>query len=113
MAVPILGIAKRSFKVKPNRFARWGTVFNFIVLVSLIFFAMLQKFYLLGSLLEDNKAFKLLNIPLTLTINFIYNYTHFTILLLLVCSLFFELLIFITFLPRFIQILRGRHDTFN
>ena len=113
MAVPILGIAKRSFKVKPNHFARWGTVFNFIVLVSLIFFAMLQKFYLLGNLLEDSRAFKLLNIPLMPTINFIYNYTHFTLLLLLVCSLFFELLIFITFLPRFIQILRGRHDTFN
>ena len=45
--------------------------------------------------------------------DFVYNCTHFTLLLLLGCSLFFELFIFITFLPRFIQILRGRHDTFH
>ena len=113
LSVPILKIAKRSFKVDPKPFAKWGTIFNFIVLASLIFFEMIQKFYSLNTLLEGNKIFNTLNIPLTLVVNFVYNYTHFTLLLLLVCSLFFELFIFITFLPRFIQILRGRHDTFH
>ena len=113
LSVPILKIAKRSFKVDPKPFAKWGTIFNFIVLASLIFFEMIQKFYSLNTLLEGNKIFNTLNIPLTLVVNFVYNYTHFTLLLLLVCSLFFELFIFITFFPRFIQILQGRHDTFH
>ena len=38
MVVPILGIAKRSFKVQPKPFAKWGTVFNFVVLDALIFY---------------------------------------------------------------------------
>ncbi len=113
LAVPILKIAKKKFKVKPKLFAKWGTVFNFIVLAALIFFETLQKFHLSSTLLQDNKFFNILTIPLTITVDFIYNYTHFTLLLLIVCSLFFELLIFITFLPRFIQILLGRHDTFH
>ena len=89
LSVPILKIAKRSFKVDPKPFAKWGTIFNFIVLASLIFFEMIQKFYSLNTLLEGNKIFNTLNIPLTLVVNFVYNYTHFTLLLLLVCSLFF------------------------
>ena len=113
MVVPILGIAKRSFKVQPKPFAKWGTVFNFVVLDALIFFELIQNLHLSDILLKNKEFTKVLNIPLTIILDFIYNYTHFTLLLLLVCSLFFELWILITFLPRSIQILRGRHDTFH
>ena len=113
LSVPILKIAKRSFKVQPKPFAKWGTIFNFIVLASLIFFEIIQKLHSPNILLEGDKIFNTLNTTMVIMVDFVYNCTHFTLLLLLGCSLFFELFIFITFLPRFIQILRGRHDTFH
>ena len=80
MVVPILGIAKRSFKVQPKPFAKWGTVFNFVVLDALIFFELIQNLHLSDILLKNKEFTKVLNIPLTIILDFIYNYTHFTLL---------------------------------
>ncbi len=89
MSVPILIWYKKIiFKVKPKSIPKWGTSLNFV---------------LLG-------IFSLNLIPDALSIiEWIQPYTW----SILIISSIIELYILFTYLPRFFQIYRGHHDTFE
>jgi phosphatidylglycerophosphate synthase len=97
LAVPILNVAKRKFQVKPRAFAKWGTVMNMVAISSILFHAQITKWQ--EYFLSLEAAFFWTNSLLLVAI--------------LMVSLLFEIWIFITFFPRFLQILLGKHDTFN
>ena len=117
-SVPILKLAKIEFKVKPKPFAKWGTVISFVVISVIFFESALLQFYLDGSAVFFGDKINF-NVDLLTGVSgnsifyFIYNYNKLSLLFLVIISLAFEIWILITFLPRFIQILLGKHDTFN
>lgn len=113
-AIPILKIAKKKFKVKPKPFAKWGTVLSFII-ISLFIFYLALKQNADSNIINGNFVFMLEYFPKNkeLINNFIFNYTKITLVTTLLPSCIFEIWILITFIPRFIQILLGKHDTFN
>jgi cardiolipin synthase (CMP-forming) len=88
-SIPILLLYKKiMFKVKPKLIPKWGTALNFILLIIL----MIQL------------AFdQLMN----------YNELKFLKIVLYLISGFIEIYILITFIPRFILIYNGKHDTFE
>ena len=96
-AVPILNIAKIKFKVKPKPFAKWGTVWNMVVICVILFDLQITK--------GQSFFFPFEDITL-LIISLIF-------IAISLLSSFYECLILITFLPRFFQILFKKHDTFN
>ncbi|MEM7180741.1 MAG: CDP-alcohol phosphatidyltransferase family protein [Spirochaetota bacterium] len=89
LSIPILLLWKKiEFKVKPSRIAKWGTAFNFILLGALS-----TKFFLPLAQYET-----------------LYRFFAFPLLLL---SSLVEVYILVTYLPRFVAIYRGNHDTFE
>jgi phosphatidylglycerophosphate synthase len=90
LSVPILLFWKKiAFKVKPKLIPKWGTALNFIILA---FLALpLLPFW-------TQLAFPFFNTLLTL---------------LILVSSFVEVSILVTYIPRFIQIYKGTHDTFE
>ncbi len=92
LAVPILGLLKIKFRVKARLFAKWATALNMIVLIVIfgsLGLAPLQNTFLIAEL------------------------NQVLLYLVIIPSLACEVWILITFLPRFIQILLGKHDTFT
>ena len=88
-AIPILLYYKKmAFKVKPKFIPKYGTAVKFILLIFLFF----QNFEFLKDFI--------------LKIEILYQ-------ILLFSSLLSEIYILVTFLPRFIQIYLGKHDTFE
>lgn len=102
LAVPILNFAKISFQVKPKLFAKWGTALNMIVLCVVFFSFQAQN-------LQENLA----NDNLFFMDFFLFWSIHLLLIPITLLSLFFEFCILITFIPRFFQILLGKHDTFT
>ena len=89
LSIPILLLWKKiAFQVKPSRIAKWGTAFNFILLGALS-----AKFFL--SLEHYQSLYRFFALPL---------------LLLSACI---EVYILVTYLPRFVEIYRGTHNTFE
>lgn len=87
MALPILLIwLKRSFKVKPKWFGKWGTAMTLIVMV----YCQVQ-----------------------LTFDFDTSLDSKTLELIVIISSIFEIAILATYWPRLIEIVKGRHDTFE
>jgi cardiolipin synthase len=89
MSIPVLVIWKKiNFKVKPKLIPKIGTMLNFIILFI---------------------------ITLTLFLNEIKIFPYFDILLntLYIVSATIEIFILSTFIPRFVEIYTGRHDTFE
>ena len=89
-SIPILLWWKKIvFKVRPKLIARWGTALNFAILASGFFRLWLEA----------------------------YEYTDWSygpiMLPVLLVSAAIEIYILVTYLPRFIQIYRGIHDTFE
>ena len=89
-SIPILLWWKKIvFKVRPKLIARWGTALNFAILASGFFRLWLEA----------------------------YEYTDWSygpiMLPVLLVSAVIEIYILVTYLPRFIQIYRGIHDTFE
>ena len=87
MSIPILLFWKKiNFKVKPKFLGKYGTAIKFVVLIYLFlqYFDFMNSFY----------------------IQFVYQ-------LILFSSLFTEIYILVTFIPRFFQIYFGKHDTFE
>lgn len=97
-SIPILLVWKKiEFKVKPNKIAKLGTALNFIIL----------------GLYEFN--FILSKIPPLLQL---YGYrieqlNQFVLAPLLLISIVVEFYILFTFIPRFLKIYKGTHDTFE
>lgn len=90
LSVPILLFWKKiAFKVKPKLIPKWGTALNFIILALLAL--PLLPFW-------TQLAFPFFNTLLTL---------------LILVSSFVEVSILVTYIPRFIQIYKGTHDTFE
>ncbi|PJE02263.1 MAG: hypothetical protein CK427_08270 [Leptospira sp.] len=90
LSVPILLFWKKiAFKVKPKLIPKWGTALNFIILALLAL--PLLPFW-------TQLAFPFFNALLTL---------------LILVSSFVEVSILVTYIPRFIQIYKGTHDTFE
>jgi cardiolipin synthase len=89
LSIPILLIWKNiQFKVKPKLIPKWGTALNFIILV----------------LICSTFIFPILNIEN----NYIY-----LIYSIYAISSVIEIYIISTYIPRFIQIYLGTHDTFE
>jgi cardiolipin synthase len=89
MSIPVLIWYKKIiFKVKPKRIPKWGTALNFILLAN---FAMNLLPWDVSLILEIK--------PITT--------------ILLAISGFIEVYILVTYIPRFIQIYLGHHDTFE
>lgn len=90
LSIPVLLLWKKiAFKVKPRLIPKWGTALNFIILgfVALPLFPFWSK-----------NQFPFFDTILT----FIYS-----------ISSFVEVYILVTYIPRFIQIFKGTHDTFE
>ena len=102
LAMPILALVKISYQVKPKIFAKWGTALNMIVLC-VVFFGWQAVD------LQNN----LVNYDLLYLKPFIFWSIHFLLVPISLLSFFFEFFILITFVPRFFQILLGKHDTFS
>jgi len=89
LSVPILIMWKQiKFKVQPKIIPKWGTALNFLILIlicSTIF----------------NKEIKIL-IYFDYVLNFLY-----------IISSLIEIYILLTYIPRFIEIYTGKHDTFE
>ena len=96
--IPILLLWKKiEFKVKPSRIAKLGTALNFIILALYemnFVVAKTPEWY--ARYLDELQA---LNV-----------FTLFPLLLISACI---EVYILFTFIPRFIQIYKGTHDTFE
>lgn len=89
MSVPVLLLWKKiQFKVNPKMIPKWGTALNFLILG------------IIGMTIPYPKVMD----------NEIYLYT---INLLYVVSGIIEIYILATYIPRFIQIYSGTHDTFE
>lgn len=96
-AIPILkGWKKIDFKVKPKLVPKIGTALNFILIGLYELVYLISKFPQLYGLYVDKVE--------------LMNYA---ILLLLLISIPIEIYILITFIPRFFQIYKGTHDTFE
>jgi cardiolipin synthase (CMP-forming) len=90
LSVPVLLFWKKiAFKVKPKLLPKWGTALNFIILACVA----------------------LPIIPFWKEIKF--DYFENILLFLYLISSCIELYILITYIPRFIQIYKGTHDTFE
>ncbi|MCG9876124.1 MAG: CDP-alcohol phosphatidyltransferase family protein [Leptospiraceae bacterium] len=90
LSIPVLLLWKKiAFKVKPRLIPKWGTALNFIILV----FVALPLFPF-----WEKVQFPFFDTILT----FIYS-----------ISSFVEVYILVTYIPRFIQIYKGTHDTFE
>ncbi|MCB1156385.1 MAG: CDP-alcohol phosphatidyltransferase family protein [Leptospiraceae bacterium] len=90
LSIPILLLWKKiAFQVKPKQIPKWGTAFNFIILGLLA-----SRFY------TGSEFFN----------QFVKFYLFYPLLIL---SSVIELYILFTYIPRFIQIYRGTHDTFE
>ena len=87
MALPILLIwLKRPFKVEPKWFGKWGTAIALLVMV----YCQVKLTFDFGASL-DSKS-------LEMTV---------------IISSIFEIAILVTYWPRFVQIAKGQHDTFE
>lgn len=95
ISIPLLGLLKISYKVKPSLIAKWGTAVVFI-LISILSFIKGAEIYLSSNEFEY--------------LWFVREFIHWFVIPV---SCLFELYILVTYLPRLIQILRGEHDTFN
>lgn len=96
--IPILLLWKKiEFKVKPSRIAKLGTALNFIIL------ALYEMNFVVAKTPEWYARF--LDELQTLNV-----FTLFPLLLISACI---EVYILFTFIPRFIQIYKGTHDTFE
>ncbi|MCB1178176.1 MAG: CDP-alcohol phosphatidyltransferase family protein [Leptospiraceae bacterium] len=88
-SIPVLIFWKKIiFKVKPKLIPKWGTALNFI---------------LLGII-----SFQFFKPPISE--NFIYNLA---LNIVMIISGLIEIYILVTFIPRFYQIYKGTHDTFE
>lgn len=100
-AVPLLGwVLKIPFKVKPKKFAKWGTILSMLVIIVtcfLILIEMLPEFLNFSYINNLNKEW------LFFTNNWV----------LVTISGYFEVIIFITYIIRLSQIIRRTHDTFE
>lgn len=97
-AIPILlGWKKIQFKVKPNKIAKAGTALNFIII----------GLYELGFIISK--------IPELLDRYYyrVEQMNQYILAPLLLISILIEFYILFTFLPRFYQIFKGTHDTFE
>ena len=83
---------KIQFKVKPSLIAKWGTALNFILL-----------FWIFGHILVTEQ----LPDPYSQTWEPIIRWS------LLAVSSLIEIYVLVTYIPRFFQIMTGRHDTFE
>lgn len=90
MSVPVLLLWKKiAFKVKPKLIPKWGTALNFVIL-------------------------GILGIPYLSIDLFSYSFLFDRVLFVLyIISGGIEVFILITYLPRFYQIYKGTHDTFE
>ena len=90
LAIPILQwICKKEFFVKPKLFAKWGTVLNMLVPVGIVFSFLISYFP------QGLEIFDILLWGLVLT------------------SSFFECVILVTYWPRLVAIIIGKHNTFE
>ena len=93
LSIPILmWWMKIQFKVKPSLIAKWGTALNFILL-----------FWIFGHILVTEQ----LPDPYSQTWEPIIRWS------LLAVSSLIEIYVLVTYIPRFFQIMTGRHDTFE
>ena len=98
LSIPIILLWKKiEFKVKPKMIARVGTALNFIILALYEINFVIIKIPELTKQYENNV--KLLNLYGLAPLIFI--------------SICIEIYILVTFIPRFYQIYRGTHDTFE
>lgn len=89
LSIPVLLLWKKiQFKVKPKLIPKWGTALNFVLLGILVLSLVIPDFERIESYL-----------------NILYG-----IYLLSFCI---ELYVLVTYIPRFIQIYNGNHDTFE
>lgn len=90
LSIPILLIWKQiAFKVRPKPVAKWGTALNFILL------AMVAAKLFISAQVYDSVLRSFFFYPT------------------LIISSLIEVYILVTYLPRFLQIYRGSHDTFE
>lgn len=91
LSIPILLLWKGiQFKVKPKFIPKLGTALNFIVLGVSAALYFTEKF--------DDSTFYML---------------YLSWIVIMLFSSLFEIYILVTYIPRFIQIYRGTHDTFE
>ncbi len=91
LAIPVLLWWKKiQFKVEPALIAKWGTALNFIILGAIWIKIVVLKYL-------PEWAF----------------YGDYILWPLYIVSGIIEVYVLVTYVPRFFQILRGKHDTFN
>lgn len=89
LSIPVLLLWKKiQFKVKPKMIPKWGTALNFILLGLLALSLVIPDFERIESYL-----------------NILYG--------VYILSSCIELYVLVTYIPRFIQIYNGNHDTFE
>jgi phosphatidylglycerophosphate synthase len=89
LSIPVLLLWKKiQFKVKPKLIPKWGTALNFVILGIITISLVIPNFDSIES----------------------YIYILYGVYILSSCI---ELYVLITYIPRFIQIYRGNHDTFE